>query len=110
MEKFEAGNKFYELLLKNPKDFIVERKSEREYTTFVIRHNMKPVTLIVDVNLVSNSHVARRHHTGESILYVHPEVLKNIVVWAKEQLEIEKENQEVQEDNNCISLLMELYK
>lgn len=107
MEQFEAGDKFLELFVKHPKDFSVKEETGRDHNCVVIKNNYRAVEVVIDVR--GNKPTASTLGNGEIIRYIRQDTVDSLYDLAKQRLEQDRIQRQVNADNKAITILFDFY-
>lgn len=107
MDKFEASNIFWKSLQSHPEDFIVVLDSGRDHKFYIIQHKHTGVSIVLEEkeNHLRNTYGSK----GESLNYVNPDILTDLLKWAQKYIEDQKVLDKIKKDKVIIEKLIQFY-
>lgn len=107
-QQYSAGEKFYNLLVKNPSDFTIRKEQMRTYDRYSIHHNGTNIGIAFDVS-DEDSTITVCHNTKLQLNFVHNVTLTNIHKFILARIEEEKLNLMISEDQQNINKIEVFY-
>lgn len=108
MKKYDAGEKFFELMTSRPDDFDALVDSGRDHHVYTIRNKYRAVS--VNIDTMNDTFKTIDVSTGVSIMFISHPTMSNMVKWAKERIEQKKIQMRIDKDNSGINTLLQFYE
>lgn len=108
MQKYEAAEKFLEMVKNHPDDFFASLDSGRDHNVYTISNMYRAVSINID------THSGRLDITGapsgKCIMYAEESVLEELYNWAIGHIAAAKIQDQVNKDNSAMYELFKYYE